>query len=711
MQTIPALTLSKKSMEKKTFEALISTADACKAIYRSDDIAYYVRRHCRQECEDTLQQADLLLRETFVFRDRWDMEPCPEPYQLSLNSWEESPNGDPEWVFMLNRHDFLHKLWRAYWLTAQRPYLEKIRFYMLHWIRSNPITLQGTPATRTIDTGIRCMNWVSLLPLLTAEDLFSQQELEEVLTSLCRQFDNLRRRYIPKYSLSNWGVLQTTAICAGGLWYRDLLPRQLVQWAWQELQQQLELQILEDGVQWEQSPMYHVEVLNACVRLLCQVKLAQQAGQTLPECVQSAISESRHFGRESDAGPGEGYSPQDAGWLVSTIRVMSRHVLYSADPASQQLPICDSDITDVRDVLARAAALLPDGGIYKFAAGSYLDLDSAWILGAGGIDRFEAMNVEYPGRKSWPCIASGNIFHRSDWFSAANFTWMKLSTLGSSHGHMDQTHLGFYYQGKPFLVDPGRYTYREDAPLRMALKNPTAHNVAVIDGVSGGTATGSWSYSDYGEVMKPYFTEQGPFHYAELPFHGTLPDGTPYLIRRSVLWADCGIWLSVQDVICQGKHDIAEYFHLAPRVKAVEGKDGWHLSSGEASLTLHGPAQLTLESSVVSARYNETEQAPLLIMRGEMEDRWTCGSLFTDSKIYPVPAQVFQYGSNEAVSDQIVTAWDIPLPDGQILTFLIWNRETYKGGKVYLCHGTPVYGKAVVLCHDGDTIRKFRLRS
>ena len=74
----------------------------------------YIYTHCADEVKEVLLQADMLLNNTFIYTDRWDMEPCDTPYTISLDTWKKSPNGDPEWVFMLNRHDFLNKLWQAY---------------------------------------------------------------------------------------------------------------------------------------------------------------------------------------------------------------------------------------------------------------------------------------------------------------------------------------------------------------------------------------------------------------------------------------------------------------------------------------------------------------------------------------------------------------------------------------------------------------------
>ena len=41
--------------------------------------------------------------------------------------------------------------------------------------------------------------------------------------------------------------------------------------------------------------------------------------------------------------------------------------------------------------------------------------------------------------------------------------------------------------------------------------------------------------------------------------------------------------------------------------------------------------------------------------------------------------------------------------------FLLWNRETFRGNKLYFCKGVPVYGRAVALrMEDGrhrETLR------
>lgn len=670
--------------------------------------AAYVRANCRSEAEHLLHQAEDLMQNTFVFTDRWDMEPCAVPYTVPAGQWTHSPNGDPEWVFMLNRHDYLPKLWQAAVLTGEVRYRRKLIDSVMDWIASNPLTREGTPSTRTIDTGIRCMNWIQLLPFLLAEDALTDQEARTMIDSLSAQFANLRERYILKYTLSNWGVLQTTAFCAGYAWMGQLLPPGLEAWAWQELQTQLRLQILEDGAHWEQSPMYHVEVLNACVRLLTQLYAAQKAGLSLCQEARFAL-DAGTSSPERKAGPGEG-AGSEAGWLVRAVRVLSRHVLYTADPSLMQLPQCDSDVTDVRDVLARAAALLSDAGIYRWGAGETLDMDSVWQLGAAGIAAFEAQRPQTPVRCSWNCPQSGTVTLRSDWTARANFTALKNSPLGSSHGHADQTHLTLYCQGKPFLVDSGRYTYREDDPLRTQLKAPAAHNVCVIDGQSGGTPDGSWNYSDYAEIIPHYFAEQGNAHFAEMTFHGSLRDGTPYQITRRLFVLDEGVWLSVQDVICPGKHQVKEYFHLAQGVTVQPCLEGMLLQNGDVQLKMYYEGQMECYQGVLSSCYNQKELAPLLVHQVEMQDRWTSCTLFAVPEYVVRPAAVYKLGEDTPQPAENVTALDLQAGQEKCWTLLVWNRENFRSGKVFRCHRQPVYGKAIALCDQDGRVKSIRLR-
>ena len=668
-------------------------AEAYEAWYEKEHVCAHIAGNCREEAEKILAQADRLMAHTFSFEDRWDMEPCREPFTLKEMIWDRSPNGDPEWIFMLNRHEYMNKLLIAGWLTGDKAYVEKLKWFLFHWIQANPILPEGTVTTRTIDTGIRCMSWQYLLLHLLGEGLMEEREAAGILESMKEQFASLRKRYIGKYTLSNWGVLQTASICNGYLWFHEYLPSDGTEdWAWQELERQIGLQVLDDGAHWEQSMMYHMEVLLACMKLLASCRAWVR------------IENRTEFWRDTD-------------WLEKAVDRMSRYVLFASGPDHLQIAQCDSDVTDVRDVMVKAAVLTGDGR-YRYAGYDTADLDSAWMFGSAGVTGYSAMAGRKPESLSLAAADAGHIFFRSSWEEDSHFTYMKCGPLGSGHGHADLTHISLHYRGCPILVDSGRYSYVEEEPLRPFLKSAQAHNVCVIEGESHGSPRGSWGYDSFGQSFKNYYREQGPVHYGEMAYHGCLMSGAHYLVIRKVMAVDQGIWMIVNDIRCDGGHEVKEYYHLDSAVQGTPigtGTDGagecWRLcSGGDDAMTVLGSRPFEAVPCVISKQYNQKEKSTCLVRKTGFTDRitdWTC--LFGEGT-EAEKTQVFQYGSSRPETEEQVTAMSFCLSPDESWDFLVWNQETWQGGKIHDCRGVPVYAKAAAIHTINGNTTLYRLR-
>ena len=655
-----------------------------------DFVTNYIRKNCREEADILMERAEELLGQRFLFADKWDMEPCGDLIFLEKMEWQKSPNGDPEWVYMLNRHDYLHKLMAAWYLTGEKAYADKLKWYLFHWIDHNPILPEGSESTRTIDTGIRCMNWQYLILHLAGNGLLEQSEGEELLRSMSEQLVSLKKRYIGKYTLSNWGVLQVTAICQGYLLFGEYLPQDgLKQWAWEELKRQAELQVMEDGSHWEQSIMYHIEVLLAYMRLLSVQRFLENDGK--------------------------GWKPAQLPELVDR---MSRYVLHCQGPDHRQPAQCDSDATDVRDIMVKAA-ILTGKGEYKFTGTPCLDVDSLWLFGKNGAQTYENLTEEEPESRSFHARDTGNIYFRSSWKEDGNYTCLSCGPLGSGHGHGDMTHISLYYGGRSFLTDSGRYSYREDEPLRMALKGPKAHNVCVIDGESMAVPKGSWSYESYGDRLKNDYRNRGPVHYAEMAYQCTLKDGFPCLVIRKVMAADCGIWLVVNEIHCSGEHRVKEYYHLDPAVRTdlVAGTDPAAkadrrlLSRDGLTLVAWGSEDFVEEDCVISPKYNQLSPSICLAKEKTFKDRAVSWSCFYGSGIRAEMAEVYQFGKEEPAKADLVTAMTFALSEKESWTFLLWNRETFRGGKMYQFKELPVYGKSIAVHCLEEERTWYRLRN
>lgn len=640
----------------------------------------YLRDYCGAETDELLERADELKDQTFRFVDRWDMEPCETPYHLEKMEWDRTPNGDPEWVYMLNRHDYMYKLYLAYCLTEDRSYVEKLRWYLFHWIQNNEIKEEGTETTRTIDTGIRCMSWQFLLLHLAGSHQLSKDETEKIINSIREQYLNMQKRYIRKYTLSNWGVLQTTAICMGYMLFGEELPQNgLEEWAWKELETQLELQVMDDGGHWEQSIMYHMEVL------LCSMKLL-------------------HMCR---------FLNIRIGWLEEKAARMARYVMFAAGPDHRQCAQCDSDVTDVRDVLVKAAVLTGNGE-FRMMGYDTPDLDSVWLLGMQGVKMYNAMEEQVPSELTLNEVDTGNIYFRNNWSGQADYTWLTCGPLGSSHGHADLTHISLYHGGRAFLVDSGRYSYREDEPVRPMLKSAQAHNVCVIDDISMAVPTGAWGFKSYPDAMKNYYKEKDGIHYAEMSYRAVLEKGKNCSVVRKVMVSDEGVWMIVDDIAYDGMHSVKQYFHCSPDVsvnKAEEEGLCLEMSSADVRLKIYGEEALKMELCVVSPRYNELEESICLIKERTFENQLSDMTIIADGNISVQKVPVFQYGREEPVSEDVVFAREFTFTSGESVVFLIWNHETFRGGKVYTCQDVPVYGKAAAIRKKGNTVNILRLKN
>ena len=413
--------------------------------------------------------------------------------------------------------------------------------------------------------------------------------------------------------------------------------------------------------------------------------------------------------------PGQG--KMDGQVLVRTVRGVCTNPIILGILAGMyhcQIAQCDSDITDVRDVLTKAAVLTGDGR-FRFAGFESMDLDSAWLLGRNGICRYGRQKPRRPEFKNLHAEDTGNVYVRNSWSEDSHFTYLTCGPLGSGHGHADLTHISLYYKGRPFLVDSGRYSYMEEEPLRPALKSAQAHNVCVVDGESQGIPNGSWGYGSYGECLKTYYREQGPVQYCEMAYHGTLSSGQDYLVIRRVLMADPGIWLIVNDIGCRGRHVVQEYYHMDPRVKAVQGtqgmEGGWTLCSGDISLNLLGQTGFMEEPCMISETYNQLLPSSCLVKENRFTDRHTDWTCLAGGDVAMGSAPVYQYGRPEPVSETEVVSRTFTISPSESWVFLIWNQETFKGGKMYLCNGIPIYAKAAALhCRNGNTTL-YRLRN
>lgn len=622
--------------------------------------AHFIRPDAAKEI---IAHADELMHQTFTFNKTWDMERCLTPYTLPVIDWNDHQNDDPEWCFMLNRMDYLDHLLLASLLTGDIAYADKAKEYILNWIAAHP-TIASEPSTRTLDTGIRVMNWMEALPYLSMLHVLTEDELTCITDSMLAQMQYLKENYLPKYKTSNWGSIQTCAIVSVLPFLRaDFQTDPLYQWALDEMTLQFSIQVYPDGMHWEQSTMYHIEVLNY------GMKAVHYMGLHLQPCP-SVVKEQ----------------------VYALAKALSGQLM----PSGEIETFGDSDRVCARDVLSRAA-LLFDDPTFRFVGLDKLDPESLYVLGVPAAQRYAAMSASVPQSMHYDGEDSGMYTLRSSWDKDASFTMFTNGSLGSGHGHSDNLHLSVCYQGDPVLIDSGRFTYREDHPLRVQLKGMAAHNGVMIDDKAYCVPSDSWGYADFGLPLKNYVRHTDNLHY----FEGAMLGHNPLQVWvRKVIVIDPAIWMIVDEIKCDGAHEAHSRLHFDPAVTVSPAGDCQRVTTPHAVLTLTCPGTVSYTSEPCSLRYNEQQPHTVVHSKTAFTDSATLITTLCGDGITVQDAPVFQ-NLTEPTAPDFAQARKFILSPTESYTVAVYSKEIYRGKKVLSCEGMPYHAKCVVI-HEKD---------
>lgn len=622
--------------------------------------AHFIRPDAAKEI---IAHADELMHQTFTFNKTWDMERCLMPYTLPVIDWNDHQNDDPEWCFMLSRMDYLDHLLLASLLTGDIAYADKAKEYILNWIAAHP-TIVSEPSTRTLDTGIRVINWMEALPYLSMLHALTEDELTRITDSMFAQMQYLKENYLPKYKTSNWGSIQTCAIVSVLPFLRaDFLSDPLYQWALDEMTLQFSIQVYPDGMHWEQSTMYHIEVLNY------GMKAVHYMGLHLQPCP-SAVKEQ--------------------------VYALAKALVGQLTPLGEIETFGDSDRVCARDVLSRAA-LLFDDPTFRFVGLDELDPESLYVLGVPAAQRYAALPVSAPQSMHYDGEDSGMYTLSSSWDKDASFTMFTNGSLGSGHGHSDNLHLSACYQGDPVLIDSGRFTYREDHPLRVQLKGMAAHNGVMIDDKAYCVPSDSWGYADFGLPLKNYVRHAGNLHY----FEGAMLGHDPLQVWvRKVIVVDPAIWMIVDEVKCDGAHEAHSRLHFDPAATVSPAGDCHRVTTPHAALTLTCPGTVSYTSEPCSLRYNEQQPHTVVHSKTAFTDSATLITTLCGDGITVQDAPVFQ-NLTEPTAPDFAQARKFILSPTESYTVAVYSKEIYRGKKVLSCEGMPYHAKCVVI-HEKD---------
>lgn len=551
-------------------------------------IADYCRRNYPGEVKEILWYADRYCDHEFWFNTEHDLEQLDDPvcYGKKIH-WDYNPGGDPEYVWQFNRHRYFITLGQAYQLTGDEKYAECYAAMLADWIRENPLDEEHKKTTwRILEAGFRGEYWTKAFYYFKDSPAVTDELVAAFGECLHTHAEYLISMHSPYRLISNWGVIENHGLFEIAL----TLPRSdktnyYMETAINHLEKLSRMAVMPDGVEWEQSPMYHNEVLKC---FLDVILLADRNGIMLPDAIRDCARR-----------------------MAYADRIWQK-------PDHHEFMMGDSDDFDISPSLCRAAYCMEDA-VLKSGAYEKPDFETAWDIGMEGIAAYEALEAEQPEFTSAALADTGNYYFRSDWSRQGNLMHLHCGTLGAGHGHSDQLHIDLVAHGEDVLMDGGRYTY-VFGEKRREYKDPTMHNTITVDGKLFTVCKDSWECSKLSQPVKQQFVAGEKYEFVQAGHLGYMEQGV--FVNRKIVYIRPDIYIVMDECYSGGTHDYESYFHFNNQgTVEQDGRKAAYLgTAAETSFSfLSEQVSLRKEKTHLSRRYNHEEENETITVswRGE----------------------------------------------------------------------------------------------
>lgn len=623
--------------------------------------------------ETLIETADMICCNTFIFNHKWDMEVCKTPVTFDDDiKWNHIPFDDPEWTFMMNRHKFWTFLAKAYHLTKDKKYLDTFIRQINSWIDNVDIfSEEYKDCSRTIEMGLRCINWIKTLEIFEKDYTFDKEFKTKIFKSLKQQCDVLLEVYDDFRILSNWGVLQNCGLITFAFYYH-LTDTDYFSIPLKRLKHQCAIQILPDGVHWEQSPMYQNEVLNCILEVAINFKKHKFS---IPPFLKRTISKI-------------GYSN-----------------MAMKKPSHTQPMQGDSDYTDLRDIITRCAAILKDGTL-KSAGYSEIDFESIWELDEESIKNYPSIPTNYPKYPSMALEESGNFFLRNSFHEDGNYLWFNCGAIGSGHGHANLLHFDLNYHGEDFLIDSGRYTYVEENPVRVELKNCYAHNTTIVDDEMFSKFKGAWGIVEAALPLNNYYKFNKNFDYVEGAHLGYLNLPNPVIPMRKIFYLKPELWIIVDQFNTSGEHKYSQFFNLDDKITPTIENNSVTLQ-GKNTLFMKWSDKLDIDIKdiQISKEYNKLQPSKRITTNFLNSGATTIITVISPKDFELEKIQV-RRGNDDLVEENESKAIKISLDNDEII-FFNSTKEINNQKKTYKLNDTLFYGKTAFFLNGKLRVLKY----
>lgn len=485
-------------------------------------------------------------------------------------NWQADPYGDPEWKYTLHRHEYLTTLGRAYWYTGDEKYTKAFKRILSDWIDKNPphdldwmirvhretsrSYFMDVGTWRPLTVGIRI--YTALVPCFCHfidSPEFTPDFLVKMLNTMADHARYLRWYYTRQknyFNVSpNWGLMESNGLAHMGILFPEF--REANDWkeiSMSRLEEQVRMQVLEDGMQIERAAGYHL----VCTFCLLQI---------LDLAMKNNVDVSRTYRDNVEK-------------MVDFIaRIMKPHGHYPV--------LKDGDESDVFGNRC-SYGLWEDINNLNMLEDSN---DLRWVLKTGAriFNRPDFLYIathgkrgEKPVKKSVAAEQAGYYTMRTGWDNDdlyLVFTCGKLGAIDQSavHGMADALNIDVSGYGETLLLNPGRYIY--EGPYRIWFKGTKARNTIAVDNKDSSELADEWKFRTMAEGTLHSWSTTDKFDYVDGTHNGYERLEDPVTHRRRICFIKPYFWVVLDNLTAEKEHTYDQYFHFGENAELTRNKD------------------------------------------------------------------------------------------------------------------------------------------
>ena len=560
-----------------------------------------------------LGRFDLLGYKSLSFGDPvdWRLDPIsgrrsPLVHWSALDPTDVAVVGDVKVVWELNRQQFLVTLGVAYRATGDERQAEAFANFVRAWMLENPNGL-GINWASSLEAAMRIISWCWALFLFQASPYLTKALSAEMVEAI-----DLHASHVERYLSSHSSPSTHLTGEALSLFYAGVLfPERASARRWRTLGQgiledQIQHQVLPDGVYFEQATAYQIYTIEIYLHYLILARRNHlQVSPVVGAVVQRMLDVLLALRRPDGGIPGIGDA--DGGSLL---------------PLTHRAP------DDARGLFATAAGFFARAD-FAWAA-ERVQPEALWLLGPTAISSFESGGAAPPLESSRAFPAGGYVVMRSGWQRRAHHLVFDVGALGCSltaaHGHADLLSVQVSPFGEPFIVDPGTYTYSADPKFRDHFRSTQAHSTITVDGLGQAEPRGSFGWQQRPTASLDRFESTPWFDLADASHRAYERLADPVFHRRRVVFVRSpGYWLIVDDLQASLEHRVEQRFQFAP-LSVTSTPGAWVRVAGSRGRGLlvralaDRPLQTRIESGSlspiagwISPHYGQRVPAPALV--------------------------------------------------------------------------------------------------